>query len=63
MEQSQKPTLLVKVHEYFGRRTIYPACPLSEKFCILLNQKTLTEGDCERIKDLGFLIKTKEEEL
>ena len=53
-------TLTVTIVEYFGRVTIRPECELSRKFCRLLEQKTLTQYDIERIKELGYVIKQKE---
>ena len=52
--------LLVEVRSAYGRVTIYPACPVSEGFCALLKQKSLTETDIEKIKELGYIVRVKE---
>lgn len=55
--------LYVTVINHYGRETIRPECELSRKFCDLLRQKTLTRFDVNRIKELGYIIKIKEETL
>lgn len=52
--------LIVEIDRSFGRETIRPACPVSEKFCRLLKQRTLTREDVELIKQLGYTVKVKE---
>lgn len=52
--------LIVSAVDGYGRRTVYPASELADKFCALLGQRTLTFSDIEKIKALGFVIKTKE---
>lgn len=58
-----KGTLIVSVVDYFGRTTIKPECELSRLFAELLRQRTLTPDDVERIKRLGYEIRTKEVKL
>lgn len=50
--------LPVPAHQ--GQTLYRPQCPLSERFCELLRQKTLTQSDVELIKLIGFEIRTKE---
>lgn len=58
--EETRGTLIVERFSWYGRETLRPACPLSEGFARLLGQKTLTPEDVERIKALGFVVKTKE---
>ena len=44
----------VEIKSVFGNEKIYPACPVAEGFCKLINQKTLTERDINCIKELGY---------
>lgn len=46
--------LFVSVSKPYGVETIRPECELSRGFAELLKQKTLTAGDVELIKRLGF---------
>lgn len=47
-------TISVQIKTIYGNEKIYPACPKAETFCKLIGQKTLTEIDIKRIKELGF---------
>lgn len=55
--------IYVSVVEYYGRVTVKPECPVSRAFCELLNQKTLTEANVEKIKKLGYQVRQKVREL
>lgn len=55
--------LIVEIREPYGVRTIYPVNEIARRFAELLEQKTLTVRDIERIKKLGFVVETKKEEL
>lgn len=57
---SAERTLVVAMRNYFGRVVISPVNEPARLFAELLGQKTLTEGDVELIKRLGFEIKTEE---
>lgn len=47
-------TIKVQIKSVFGRDVIYPACEKSEGFCKLIGQKSLTEGQIQQIKALGY---------
>lgn len=47
-------TISVQIKTIYGTEKIYPACPKAETFCKLIGQKTLTDIDIKRIKELGF---------
>lgn len=47
----------VYIVNQYGRDVIKPACPLADKFCDLLGQKTLTRRDIELIKAMGYEIR------
>lgn len=53
-------TLIVTVAKPYGNETIIPECETSRLFAELLEQKTLTRKDVERIKKLGYEIVVKE---
>lgn len=47
-------SITVQIKTIYGTEKIYPACPKAETFCKLIGQKTLTDIDIKRIKELGF---------
>ena len=47
-------TIQVEFKTIYGVEKIYPACEKSAIFAKLIGQKTLTETDIKRIKELGF---------
>jgi hypothetical protein len=49
-------TITVNIVNKYGNDKIYPVCPLSQGFCKLLVQKTLTERDIGIIKSMGFAV-------
>ena len=53
-------TITVNIVNKYGNDKIYPACPMAEGFCVLLNQKTLTERDIQKIKALGFIVQVEQ---
>jgi len=46
--------ITVEIKSVYGTQKIYPACQKAEVFCKMVGQKTLTETDIKRIKELGF---------
>lgn len=55
--------LLVEVLEWYGRVTLRPLNETARRFADLLGQKTLTESDAEKIKGLGYIVRTEGKEL
>lgn len=51
----------VKIRTIYGKEYIYPGCSISEGFCKLLEQKTLTRDNIDKIKALGYKIKVIQE--
>ena len=49
-------TIQVEIKTVYGTQKIYPACEKAEVFCKMVGQKTLTETDIRRIKELGFTV-------
>lgn len=47
----------------YVNKLFQPECETARLFCELLGQKTLTAGNLEVIKKLGYEIKTKEKTL
>jgi hypothetical protein len=47
-------TIKVEIKSVFGNKKIYPACEKAQGFCKLIGQKTLTDRDIDRIKELGY---------
>ena len=47
-------TIQVEIKSVFGREVIYPACAQAERFCQLIDQKSLTRHQVEQIKALGY---------
>ena len=46
----------VAIKHVYGKETIYPICEKAKILAQLVNQKTLTKKDIEKIKALGFVI-------
>lgn len=55
--------LIVSVSEPYGREKIVAVNKLAKQFADLLKQKSFTRKDIERIKALGYEIKTEEVKL
>lgn len=55
--------ILVEIKSNYGIEAIYPACAKANSFCELLGQKTLTRGNLEKIRGLGFKIDIKQQTL
>lgn len=49
-------TITVQIKNVYGNRTIYPACPTSQKFANLTGKKTLSTGDIRTIESLGYAV-------
>jgi len=47
----------VTLANQYGREVIRPACPIADKFCQLLDQKTLTPSNVSLIKAMGYEIR------
>lgn len=56
-------TLKVSIASHWGTETIYPECELSRSFARLLQQKSFTRRDIERIKGLGFVFEVQTREV
>ena len=46
----------IEIKNIYGENKFYPICEKSKIFADLLEQKTLTKRDLEKIKKLGFQI-------
>ena len=55
--------LFVKIRESYGRKLIYPNCPMSFSFADLLGTKTLPDHAIQTIKGMGFRFTVESEEL
>ncbi len=51
--------LLVEIRNVYGNERIYPLCNKAVIFCQMLGRQTLTRGDIEYIKALGYTIEVK----
>lgn len=49
-------TIKLSIKNVYGRELIYPACRVSELFCKLLNQKTLSESAVKIIEQMGYRV-------
>lgn len=56
-------TLTVSVSHAYGREIFVPECPKSREVASLLNQKTLTRENVEKLKGLGYHFKLKTEKV
>jgi hypothetical protein len=46
----------VQLKNVYGRETIYPVCVSAKIFASIAGQKTLTEREIQKIKDLGYTV-------
>lgn len=53
----------VEVKNVYGNETIYPVCEKAKIFASFKGQKTLTNNDIAKIKDLGYTIEVVQKEL
>lgn len=49
--------ITVKIERKYGRTLIYPICPKAVLFAKLCRQETLTVGQIEDIKALGYVVR------
>ena len=49
--------ITVKIEKKYGRTLIYPICPKAVLFAKLCRQETLTIGQIEDIKALGYVVR------
>lgn len=49
--------LKVKIGNQYGQRVIHPACEKSNLFCDLLQCKTFTQRQIDKLKALGYTLK------
>lgn len=54
---SNDQSITVKIERKYGRTLIYPVCPKSVLFAKLCRQETLTVGQIEDIKALGYVVR------
>lgn len=50
------PKIEVQIKNVYGEEKIYPVCDKAKVFCAMLQQKTLTKPDIDKIKQLGFRV-------
>lgn len=50
------PMITVRIKNNYGQDTIYPVCEKAKTFSKMLGQKTLTRGDINNIKELGYAV-------
>jgi hypothetical protein len=53
-------TITVKIDRKYGRTLIYPRCPKAMLFAKLCRQETLTPGQIEDIKALGYTVQVEQ---
>jgi len=52
--------ITIKIDKSFGKRRIYPACPMSEQLLQLTGRKTFIKTDLEILIGLGYEIDVEE---
>ena len=55
--------IVISVKNNYGNVMYYPECKDSEVFARIAGTKTLTEGVIKLIKELGYTIKVKQQEV
>jgi hypothetical protein len=56
-------TIIVRVRNIYGNRTVYPACDKAKIFAQLAGHSTLTPATLDGIRRLGYLIEVEQEVL
>ena len=49
-------TITISIRSVYGRESLYPVCETAQRFCALLNTKTLTREALKHIQALGYSI-------
>ena len=49
--------IMIRLRNVYGNDLIYPVCAKAKAFAAIANKKTLSLGDIENIKALGFGIR------
>lgn len=47
-------TLRITIKNVYGKETIYPICDTAIKLAEFKGQKTFTENDIKKLKDIGY---------
>lgn len=55
--------ITVRITNKYGTKTIYPVCVDACIFAMMLNQKSLTQSNIERIKQLGYRVSVQPQEV
>lgn len=55
--------IIVEVKTVYGNQVIYPVDAMAKGFAKLLGQKTLTPRDVDTIKEMGFAVEVKPQEI
>lgn len=55
--------ILVQIKNVYGNELFYPACEDAKRFALLTNSKTLTRSSLQIIKNLGYTIEVKMDQL
>lgn len=50
-------SIVVQVKHIYGNESIYPHCAKAKLFAKLLSQRTLTRGNLDVIKQLGYEVR------
>lgn len=53
-------SITVEIKSVYGEQKIYPVCELAKIFASMVGQKTLTLGNIDHIKSLGFEVLVKQ---
>lgn len=49
-------TIIISIRSVYGRESLYPVCETAQRFCALLNTKTLTREALKHIQALGYSV-------
>jgi hypothetical protein len=52
--------ITIKIERKYGRTLIYPICPKAMLFAKLCRQETLTPGQIDDIKALGYTVRVQQ---
>lgn len=55
-------TIIVRVRNIYGNKTVYPVCDKARIFAQLAGHSTLTRATLDGIRRLGYLIEVQQEE-
>ena len=59
-ERTSNMNLIIEVKTVYGNRLVYPICKKAIALCQITNQKTFSQFDIYKLKEIGYTFTQKE---